>query len=317
MLSETTRQSGGLARGKPDLSWSVPVMRAGFAGRGLVYLAVASISLYAIWQGGRAQGTSSVLKHLEDSVIGDIVLALIALGMLAFAVWCAVEAYYDLDDRGSDAKGSAARIGMIFSGVVALGIAAAALFLLLADIGVSGGTAGAGGAGLSAAEIAGGSGAGGSNIDRAVATVMGWPAGRWIVGLVGLAIVASGIFQFVIAWKETYRRYLAANRFTRRWDWALKAGVMARGVIIGAVGVLFVLAAWRADPYEAGGVDKAFAWLARQPYGWLVVAAICVGLLGYALFCFVNAAYRFVPKVVGGDIEDLAAWAKAKLRLAT
>lgn len=323
MLSETTKRSGGLAGRNPDLGWSVPVMRAGFAGRGLVYLAVASISLYAIWQGGRAQGTSSVLQHLEDSVIGDVVLALIALGMLAFAVWCAVEGWYDLDGRGSDTQGVAARVGMIFSGLVSLGIAAAALLLLLADIGVIGGSdAGAGGAGLEAAglgaaAVAGGSGAGGSNIDRAVATVMGWPAGRWIVGLVGLVIIGSGIFQFVIAWRETYRRYLVANRFTRRWDWALKAGVMARGVIIGAVGVLFVLSAWRANPYEAGGVDDAFAWLTRQPYGWVIVAAICVGLLGYALFCFVNAACRFVPKVVGGDIEDLASRAKAKLRLAT
>ena len=253
-------------------------------------------------------------------MIGDTVLALIALGMIAFAVWCAVEGWYDLDNRGSDTKGMAARIGMIGSGLVGLGIAAAALMLLLADIGVSGGAAGARGAGLGGVglgAVAGGSGGGGSNIDRAVATVMGWPAGRWIVGLVGLVIVGSGIFQFVIAWKETYRRYLVANRFTRRWDWALKAGVMARGVIIGAVGVLFVLAAWRANPYEAGGVDTAFAWLTQQPYGWLIVAAICVGLLGYALFCFVNAAYRFVPKVAGGDIEDLASWAKAKLRLAT
>ena len=77
-------------------------MRAGFAGRDVVYLAVASFSLYAIWQGRRAQGTSSALRNLEAGVAGDIVLALIALGMLAFAVWRGVEAYYDLDARGSD-----------------------------------------------------------------------------------------------------------------------------------------------------------------------------------------------------------------------
>ena len=93
--------------------------------------------------------------------------------------------------------------------------------------------------------------------------------------------------------------------------------MIGRGVLIGVVGVLFMLAAWRAEPYDAGGIDEAFAWLTGQPYGWVVTAAICVGLLGYALFCFVNAAYRFIPKVAGGDIETLAARAKAKLRLAT
>ena len=285
-------------------------MRLGFAGRGMVYLAVASFSLYAIWQGGRAQGTSPVLKHLESSAIGDIVLVLIGIGMLAFAVWCAVDAYYDLDDSGSDAKGIAARLGIAVSGVVAVGIGGAALLLLAADIDGSG----------VAADAARGvteGGSGGSRIDHAVATAMGWPAGRWLVGFVGLAIIASGVFQFVVAARETYRRRLIANLFTRRWNWALKAGVIGRGVLIGVVGVLFVLAAWRANPYEAGGVDKAFAWLTGQPYGWVVAAAICIGLLGYALFCFVNAACRFVPKVAGGDLATLTAKAKAKLRLAT
>ena len=91
---------------------------------------------------------------------------------------------------------------------------------------------------------------------------------------------------------------------------------MARGVIIGVVGVCSCWR-WRADPYEAGGVDKAFAWPTGQPYGWLIVAAICIGLLGYALFSFTSAAYRFVPKVAGGRYRTLAARAKAKLRPAT
>ncbi len=312
MLSKTSIRSAGLSAGNPDLAWSVPVMRVGFVGRGMVYLAVASFSLYAIWQGGRAQGTSPALKHLENSVFGDVVLGLIGVGMLAFAIWCAVDAYFDLDDRGSDAKGIAARIGMAGAGVVAVGIGGAALLLLAADIGGSGVAADA-----ARSAAGGGAGSGGSRIDQAVATVMGWPAGRWIVGVVGLGIVAGGAFQFVVAVKETYRRQLIANRFTRRWNWVLKAGVIGRGVLVGVVGVLFILAAWRANPYKAGGIDEAFAWLAGQPYGWVLAAAICVGLLGYALFCFVNAAYRFVPKVAGGDIETLAAKASEKLRLAT
>ena len=140
--------------------------------RGMVYLAVASFSLYAIWQGGRAQGTSPVLKHLESSAIGDIVLVLIGVGMLAFAVWCAVDAYFDLDDSGSNAKGIAARLGIAVSGRRR------------------------GGHRRGRAAVAGGRyrrkrrrgrrrratslrrGSGGSRIDHAVATAMGWPAGR-------------------------------------------------------------------------------------------------------------------------------------------
>lgn len=47
---------------KDDLSWSIPVMRAGYAGRGIVYLVVAGVSLYTVWAGGRAEGTSEALS---------------------------------------------------------------------------------------------------------------------------------------------------------------------------------------------------------------------------------------------------------------
>src|ERR1700751_4222862 len=38
-----------------DLAWSVPVMRVGYAGRGLVYLTFAGFSLYALWRGEQPQ----------------------------------------------------------------------------------------------------------------------------------------------------------------------------------------------------------------------------------------------------------------------
>ncbi|MCG6112733.1 MAG: DUF1206 domain-containing protein, partial [Paracoccus sp.] len=41
------------------LGWAVPLMRVGYAGKGLVYLAVAGVSLRSIWRGGEAQDTSS------------------------------------------------------------------------------------------------------------------------------------------------------------------------------------------------------------------------------------------------------------------
>lgn len=41
--------------------------------------------------------------------------------------------------------------------------------------------------------------------------------------------------------------------------------------------------------------------------------ALCLGLLGFAFFCFVNAAYRIVPRVSGGDISSLASRVKGKM----
>ena len=273
-----------------DLSWAVPVMRAGYAGRGLVYLVVAGFSLYAIWHGGQAQGTSSALAQLEGTAWGAAVLLAIFLGMIAYAVWRWIDAAFDLEEYGSDGEGVVARIGMAVTGTVHLGIGGAAFLLLFTSRGSGGG----------------------STLTKAVDAVMGWPAGRWLVGAAGLAIVGAGIYYIGKAWKESYRQHLRANHFTTRWNWMLKAGLMAQGAVMLILGGLVIYAALSHNPQEAGGVGQAFAWLRGQPYGRVLVAVLCAGLLGFAVFCFVNAAYRIVPKVVGDDVETLAARAKRK-----
>lgn len=277
-----------------DLSWSIPVMRTGYAGRGLVYAVVAGFSLYAIWHGGQAQGTSSALKNLETTALGGLALALIVLGMVAYAVWRFVDSFYDLEAYGSGGKGAIARTGMIVTGLTHLAIGVAAFSLLVSS----------------------GGGEGGSSITKAVDAVMGWPGGRWIVMAAGLVVIAAGIYYIHKGWKEKYRQHLRANHFTTNWNWLLKAGLIAQGVVIGIIGLLLLYAGLQHDPQQAGGVGEAFSWLTGQPYGQVLVAIICVGLLGFAVFCFVNAAYRIIPRVAGDDVETLAARLEAKARRA-
>jgi hypothetical protein len=266
------------------LSWTIPVMRAGYAGRGLTYLVVAGFSLWAISRGGEAQGTNSALASLESTSGGDIVLALIALGLLGYALWRLIAAALDLDAHGKDGKGIVARLGMAVSGVIHLGLALATLSLLLG----SGGSEGE------------------SRIREWVGTVMGWPGGRWLVGLAGLAIIGAGLKYVIEGWTAGYEKYLAASPQTTRWRDALRFGEAAHGFVIAVIGLLFLLAALRADPSQAGGMAGAFDWLGNQAFGRILVALLCLGLLGFALFCFVNARWRIVPRVAGDKTETLA-----------
>jgi hypothetical protein len=82
--------------------------------------------------------------------------------------------------------------------------------------------------------------------------------------------------------------------------------VAAHGAAVGVIGLLFLIAAWQADASEAGGLAGAFDWLGEQAYGHALVAALCVGLLAFSLFCFVNARWRIVPRVAGDKTETLA-----------
>ena len=72
------------------------------------------------------------------------------------------------------------------------------------------------------------------------------------------------------------------------------------------IGLLFLLAALRSDPSQAGGMEGAFDWLGHQAYGRILVTIVCLGLLGFSLFCFVNARWRIVPRVSGDKTETLA-----------
>ncbi|WP_316014328.1 DUF1206 domain-containing protein [Roseobacter sp. HKCCA0434] len=285
---------------KQDLSWALPVMRAGYAGRGIVYVVVAGVSLWSILMGGgEAGGPSETFGTLNQSAFGVFILALIALGMLAYAVWRVVDGTYDLEEYGDDAKGLIARAGMFVTGTLHLFIGFVALVTIFK--GGSGGGEGSGG----------GSG-GGSGVSDAVGKVLGWPGGQVLVGLAGLATIGAGIYYLHKAYKRKYREKLMGNHFTRNWDPALRAGVAAQGVIVLLIGGFILYAAITHNPDQAGGIGEAFAWLHEQAYGRILVILVCLGLLGFALFCFVNAVYRIVPRLAGDDLTTLATRMKNK-----
>lgn len=286
-----------------SFSWAMPVMRTGYAGRGLVYLVIAGYSLWAIWRGGQAEGTSSALQRLEGTPGGKIVLGLIFLGMLCYMVWRLLDSFYDLEAYGSNGKGLVARTGMVVTGLSHGAIGVLALSILIgATVGGGGGGSGSSGSG----------GGGGSKINEWTAALMSQPYGPWLVGIVALCIIGAGLYYIKKGWAEDYRKELRASHFTMNWNWALKTGCMAQGVAIAIIGGLFLNAALQHDPSEAGGTGQAFSWLSQQTYGQVLVTLLCLGLLAFAFFCFVNAGYRIVAKVADEDVETLGKRLKAK-----
>lgn len=273
---------------EPDLDWTMPVMRAGYAGRGLVYLTLAGFSLWAIWHGGQAEDTGTVLQSLEGSAWGTLVLGLIGIGLIAYAFWRVVDSIWDLEAYGNGGKGMIARAGMIVTGLVhgALGIAALAV--------------------LVGRDSGGGGGGGQSTIAEWTGKVMELPGGPLLVGLAGLATVGAGLYYAGKAVKASYRKHLRRNEFTENWNVVLQIGVAAQAVIILVIGGFLTFAGWRSDPGQAGGVGEVFDWLGSQPFGQFLVVLLCLGLLAAALFFFVNAAFRVIPKLADDGVPRLA-----------
>ncbi len=265
------------------LEWAMPVMRAGYAGRGLIYVIVAVLSLLAIWRGDTPDGTSDALQTLETSAWGIALLGLTALGLLAYALWRVVAAAWDLEDHGQGAKGMAARAAQAATGLAHLVLAASVFGVIF--------TAGGGGDG--------------SRIAQATRWLMGMPFGRALVAAVGLILIGTGAYYLRKGITRKYMENLRTRPITLRLRPALTAGLVAQGAVLAIIGGLFALAALQADPDEAGGLGAAFDWLRDQPYGTALVSGLAAGLLAFALFCFVNAAFRIVPKLRGDDVETL------------
>ncbi len=70
-----------------------------------------------------------------------------------------------------------------------------------------------------------------------------------------------------------------------------RVGYIAKGIALGVLGVLFVVAAVQHDPQQAGGLDSAFATLAAQSFGVALLVAVGLGFAAYGLYSFARARY--------------------------
>ncbi len=245
--------------------------RLGYAARGVVYLLVGGLAvLAALGRGGGTTDTKGALRTLLETPWGDALLGVIAAGLLGYAVWRFVQAVWDVDRHGRDAKGLAVRAGLLVSGVTHAGLAVFAASLAL-----------------------GNGGGGGGGQAEWTATLMRKPWGQWLVALAGLAVVGAGMALAVKARKEKYSKYLDPGYASLPWaDAVCKLGLYARAVVMAIVGGFLVVAAWRADPSQAGGMAEAMGFLRGQAYGRVLFGIVALGLFAFGVYGLIQARYR-------------------------
>ncbi|ETX16650.1 membrane protein [Roseivivax halodurans JCM 10272] len=271
-------------------AWVVPVMRAGYSARALVYTVVGGLALTAaIKGGGGTEGTTDALSNLKSAPFGTVLLWVIAIGLVCYAVWRFIAAAYDLERRGDDGSGLFARGGLIVTGAIhaALGVSVATLAM-------------------------GSSSGGGNGTQNWTAKLMQLPYGKWIVAAIALGTIGAGIYYIYKGIQQKYKENLRVTPTTRKLDPALQAGFIAQGTLIAIIGALIGYAALTSDPSQAGGIGKALGEIQSAPHGRLLLGVIALGVLGFALENLVEAIYRIVPARAGSDVETLAMRAKAK-----
>lgn len=251
--------------------------RAGYVARGVVYLLVGVLTVWAAINSGRASGTQDTMRSILEQPFGWILLGLIALGLICFALWRFVQTAVDPEERGTDAKGLRVRIGYAISGV-----ANGALALQAAQL-----------AWLGAASRGGGDGQGARDW---TAKLMSQPFGVWLVGLLGAGIIVYGLWQLYRAYADKLSKRLDLSpvspdtaRMLRRIS---RAGLAARGVVFLIIGGFLIQAAMSHNPSEAGGLGEALHAIATTAYGPWLLALVALGLAAYGIYQFVQARYR-------------------------
>lgn len=249
------------------------IARIGLGSRSVVYLALAVIMIELA--AGRRTGETDqggALQTLGRTVAGDVLLVVLAVGVLCYTSWRWLEAARRHPEEGRD---RASRIKAVIEGACYLP------FLV-----------------MSIAVLAG-------NNSRAAqdkhyrawsARVMQWPAGQVLVGIVGGIVVGVGVYLASEGPRRSFRDQLDQSGVARAWQRATTVlgvvGSLTRGIVFALAGVLVIVAAATTDPAKAGGVDVALKTVARQPFGRALLIAAAVGMAAFGLFTLAEAKWR-------------------------
>lgn len=245
--------------------------RAGFAARGIVYLALG----YFAFMSTHGEGASTVLERLRTAPAGALLIGALAFGLFGYGLFRLIGGILDLDDEGRSAIGIIARIGLAVSGV--------AHWLLC---------------GLAIGVLVSGSGGSDQREEVAARTAFEYPGGALLVGVIGVIIIVSGIGQWVIAVRGGYTKFLNARqpRFAR----------FAGAVGYGARGAVFVVVGWQVVSLAIGwggrqlGFDSALDLIAQREW---VFPFIAIGLGLFGIFSLYAAAHL---RIRDEDVERRA-----------
>src|SRR5579863_2132933 len=253
------------------------LVRVGFLARGLTYGVIGALAI-ALACGAGTAGTQpdqqGALALVAGAPLGFVAIIVIAVGMLAYAVWKLTQAIRGRGPEGGGDPGLASRVANAGAGIG---------YLLFCAVAV---------------RILAGSGTGNSNgsAKHAAAGILGWPAGRFLVGAVGVTLVAACAYQAYYAFTERFTREAKTEEMSvderRIYCAAGKVGLISRALVFALCGYFLSETAITYYPSTAVGVDGALARLHHQTLGPWVLGLVGVGLLVFAAFSLYDARYR-------------------------
>lgn len=249
------------------------LVRLGYAARGVVYVLLGYLALSTAGKAG--DGQNAVFGLLQDVPLGKPMLYLVALGLLAYALFKLVDAVTDAENHGDDGSGKAKRIGSGASGIAHLVLAYTAYQFAQGD---------------KQQASSGGSGGGGGG-QEAASSLLTWDVGPLVLGIIGLGFIIGAAMQAKSAYTANFMKRIGggAPHYVKPIG---RAGHAARAVVFLLIGWSLVKGAWLSSAGEVKGLGDALVALSDTG---LLYTLVALGLLLFGLFSLIVARYRIIP----------------------
>jgi Domain of Unknown Function (DUF1206) len=275
MVDAPTAVGGTVASKARD--WKDSIGRVGLVGQGVVATIVGLLAI-RIAMGDKDQAATSegAVAWLAHQPLGKLLLVALTVALFALALWrflCAL--------MGDPVEGSAPKDRLKYAvlGVVYLLLAITTLGVTIANW-------------TGAADTVGNEKSGDEGSQKATSTLFDWPAGRWLVGILGVAVIGYAGYSF---YKQVVRKQFAERLDAGEGSWIVRLGLIgysAQSLVYAVVGYFFIQAAIAFKSTTAKGPSGALIELADTTVGKVLLWIIAIGLFAYGVFCIAEAKYR-------------------------
>jgi hypothetical protein len=244
--------------------------------RGITYGVIGGLAV-ALAAGAGTDGTPAnqqgALALIASGWLGKLALAVIAAGLLGYAMWKLSQSLLGGGPEGGGGSGTFDRLANAAGGTAYLLFFAVAVRIL-----------------------AQGGGGSSSGPQHEAAGVLGWPGGPALVGLGGGILIAVSVYQLYDGASGNFAQEAKTQNMGRNERHLFlvlgRVGISARALVFILIGYFLVRTAFDYNPKSAVGVDGTLARLHHQAFGPWLVGLVAVGLLVFAAFSLLEGRFR-------------------------
>ena len=267
--------------------WGDRLARVGLSARGVVFLGIAYlIARIAAGALGGAGSKPASGPGVADALVtqpgGHVVVAVLAVGLVLYAMFSLLDAILHHDDEQNAAQRWGLRALSLWGFVLYAGFAGYCVSLALSSNS---------GQQHSSSQS-------NRQTQQWSAKVLSWPAGWLWLGIVAAVLFVIAGFLLRRAIQRSFADRLHRQRMTLfAWRLALTLGVIGlvgRAILFGTVGGFIMAAAVENDPSDSQGVDGSVRRLAQSGAGAGLLWLLAILLATFSLYLFVEMRYRKV-----------------------